>query len=147
MHPNTKDVTGQRFGRTVVLGDSGQRNKRKVLWRCKCDCGAEFLAMGYLLKNGQVKSCGCVAEEARQRQRVRNAKEKYMVFNPKLNKNNTSGHKGVFWDSQRQKWHAKIKIDGRDHNLCFSDDINDCIRARQLAEEELKETLKERSKT
>ena len=36
-----RDLTGQRFGRLVVIGDSGERLGRNIKWLCKCDCGNE----------------------------------------------------------------------------------------------------------
>ncbi len=37
------DLTGQRFGKLVVLEEDGfiigQNGKRRRLWKCKCDCG------------------------------------------------------------------------------------------------------------
>lgn len=53
-----KDITGQRFGSLTVLGDSGERFHRSVLWHCRCDCGNELNVPTTYLKSGQVKSCG-----------------------------------------------------------------------------------------
>jgi hypothetical protein len=58
------DLTGRRFGRLRVLGSSGRRNSQgTVIWRCLCDCGAEHLVNGHLLRNGSVASCGCLRNE------------------------------------------------------------------------------------
>jgi hypothetical protein len=56
------DLTGQRFGRLVVLEDSGERlGVRKVIgWKCVCDCGNEKIINGFSLKTGSTKSCGCL---------------------------------------------------------------------------------------
>lgn len=55
------NLTGQRFGRLVVLADSGKRYKGKsILWRCICSCGNITDVAGYNLKNGNTKSCGCL---------------------------------------------------------------------------------------
>lgn len=36
----THSFIGQRFGKLVVLQDSGKRkSNRGVIWTCKCDCG------------------------------------------------------------------------------------------------------------
>ena len=32
------DLTGQRFGKLVVVKDVGRENSN-VLWECLCDCG------------------------------------------------------------------------------------------------------------
>lgn len=57
-----RDLTGQRFGKLTVLGDSGRRRKAKggVLWRCRCDCGQEKTIRQDALMGGKTTSCGCV---------------------------------------------------------------------------------------
>lgn len=56
------DLTGQRFGRLIVVGQAG-RKYSNVSWLCKCDCGAEIKLVGYSLKRGTTKSCGCLKKE------------------------------------------------------------------------------------
>ena len=34
-----KNLIGQRFGKLVVIEDSGKRYNKNVIWLCKCDCG------------------------------------------------------------------------------------------------------------
>jgi len=64
MSGKPKDITGQRFGRLVVIKDSGKRNaSRSVLWLCKCDCGNETTTNGPNLKRGNTQSCGCFRKE------------------------------------------------------------------------------------
>ena len=59
-----KDMTGRRFGRLVVIGESNRRNKsRGVYWNCKCDCGQNKEIDGSSLRRGVTKSCGCLAKE------------------------------------------------------------------------------------
>ncbi len=57
------DLTGQRFGKLVVEGDSGERKGGCILWRCRCDCGGEILARRHQLVSGNVASCGCVKKQ------------------------------------------------------------------------------------
>ncbi len=58
------DFIGKRFGRLVVEGDSGERRGHSVLWRCRCDCGGETLAVRHELVGGKVADCGCVPRRA-----------------------------------------------------------------------------------
>ena len=51
----TFDLTGQRFGKLVVVEKGGPRH-----WKCQCDCGKETEASGYHLRIGKRKSCGCL---------------------------------------------------------------------------------------
>lgn len=59
-----RDITGNRYGRLVVIKDSGKRNaSRSALWLCKCDCGNEKIANGTDLRRGDTQSCGCLRKE------------------------------------------------------------------------------------
>lgn len=55
-----EDLSGQRFGKLVVLDIVGQTQGRKTLWRCKCDCGTEVVVVKDSLKSGHTRSCGCL---------------------------------------------------------------------------------------
>lgn len=62
------DLTGQRFERLLVLYRDIEYEKKHNLhkgayWRCRCDCGNEYTAFGTSLRNGHVKSCGCLHKE------------------------------------------------------------------------------------
>lgn len=57
------DLTGQRFGKLVVLQEAGRGKKGQVLWKCLCGCGAIKIIIGDNLRNGNTKSCGCLKRE------------------------------------------------------------------------------------
>lgn len=57
--------------------------------------------------------------------------------NRKLNKNNASGHKGVYWNVQCKKWHPQIQIDGKRMHLGLYDNINEAVAVRKAKEVEL----------
>lgn len=57
-----RDMTGQRFGRLVVVAREGSRNRRP-LWRCRCDCGNTHVVAGCYLRAGKSRSCGCLQRE------------------------------------------------------------------------------------
>lgn len=59
---STKDLTGERFGRLVVINQV-PNHKNRVAWRCICDCGKEAIVTGHELKCGDTKSCGCYCKE------------------------------------------------------------------------------------
>jgi hypothetical protein len=52
------NLTGQRFGRLVVLRPSSN-SKQFTRWLCKCDCGKRRVVRTSQLRNGHTKSCGC----------------------------------------------------------------------------------------
>lgn len=57
------DLTGQRFGRFLVVGKESTGRRNAVIWKCKCDCGSVKLVAGTNLKSGHSKSCGCYHRE------------------------------------------------------------------------------------
>jgi len=61
--PKKIDLTGRRFGRLIVLHDTGERKNRCVAWHCKCDCGNEVDVRGDNLTSGNTTSCGCYNRE------------------------------------------------------------------------------------
>ena len=58
-----KDLTGQRFGRLIVIKENGRSNQGGVKWLCKCECGNECNINSTDLISGGTKSCGCLAKE------------------------------------------------------------------------------------
>lgn len=59
-----KDLTGQRFGRLVVVERVQNHGKNmQARWLCVCDCGNETTALSDNLKRGYVTSCGCYRKE------------------------------------------------------------------------------------
>lgn len=44
---------GERYGEVVTIERVSTRR-----WRCRCDCGNEFIAVGSHLRAGVTKSCG-----------------------------------------------------------------------------------------
>ena len=54
-----KDEVNNRYGRLVVKKFIGINNHHAE-WECQCDCGNIIIAKGDLLRNGSVKSCGCL---------------------------------------------------------------------------------------
>ena len=55
-----KDLTGQRFGKLVVIEYAGTDKNHSHMWKCKCDCGQYVVTRGSRLIHGNAKSCGCL---------------------------------------------------------------------------------------
>lgn len=55
-----KDEINKRYGKLTVLKRVGNDNKGCATWLCKCDCGRNCIVLGYRLRNGATKSCGCI---------------------------------------------------------------------------------------
>lgn len=56
------DLTGQRFGRLVVIERAGSK-RGNAAWLCQCDCGKQVIIGGDKLRYGDTHSCGCVRNE------------------------------------------------------------------------------------
>lgn len=54
--------------------------------------------------------------------------------NTGINKNNTSGVKGVFWFPDSKKWVSRIKVFGKLNHLGYFENFNDAVKARWEAE-------------
>lgn len=55
-----RNLVGMTFGRLTVVSKAESNKHGAAMWRCACSCGREHLAMGSLLRRGEVKSCGCL---------------------------------------------------------------------------------------
>lgn len=60
---NYIDITGQKFNKLTVISKIENSFSKKARWLCKCDCGNYAEVSGDNLRNGSVKSCGCLIAE------------------------------------------------------------------------------------
>lgn len=62
--PAKIDLTGQRFGRLLILELTNKRaaSGHKV-WQCQCSCGKIVYVSSNSLRRGRTKSCGCLHKE------------------------------------------------------------------------------------
>lgn len=140
------DLTGQRFGRLKALRDTGEKSlNRSAIWLCECDCGNEVSVSNNSLTMGRIKSCGCLhSETSTNNVRIGHEvlNEKYRKENTdlaqltkKISKNNTSGHKGVYWIKNKKRWAARICFKKKDIYLGSYHNKQDAINARKEAED------------
>lgn len=60
------DLTGQRFGRLVVIERADSHYKSgAAMWKCQCDCGNITIVAGDNLRTGNTRSCGCLYADER----------------------------------------------------------------------------------
>jgi hypothetical protein len=77
---NAKDLTGQRFGRLVVIYFAGRESNGALEWRCRCDCGNETVVRGTRLKSGSTQSCGCLSREVTIERSLRHGKSYTRIY-------------------------------------------------------------------
>lgn len=61
-YPRKKDPRqveiGERYGNVVIEAYLGMNARRTCVYRCRCDCGRTFEALGTNIRLGRKKSCG-----------------------------------------------------------------------------------------
>lgn len=108
---NYIDLTGQRFGRLLVLRRVGSKGKSPT-WYCKCDCGNEKIVSTSGLKSGNTQSCGCLRQEQaieNNKHRTTHGKSKTKLYN-------------VWFDIKRRCYNPKREnykdYGGREIKIC-----------------------------
>ena len=65
-----RELTGCRFGKLLVVQELPKEerpNKKKVYWKCQCDCGGFSIVQTDNLVSGHTTSCGCKRAEVMSR--------------------------------------------------------------------------------
>jgi hypothetical protein len=135
------DLTGQRFGRLVALSREDGR------WLCRCDCGGTTRVVTGHLREGVVRSCGCIAKErarlmtaGRQLGReTRNAMRHQgtiicAIRGDKPCRNSTTGVRGVT-RHHSGRYRAYLTFQQRQINLGLYDTLEEARLARKAGEE------------
>ena len=63
MQGKVSELVGFKFGKLTVIEKTSKRLCGHVVWRCRCDCGNVKDTIGFRLKNGDARSCGCLQSE------------------------------------------------------------------------------------
>ena len=80
-----KDLTGQKFGRLIVEKYLYTNNRKKAVWKCKCDCGKYTEVPTYNLTTGNTQSCGCLHIETT-RKNIKKAIDKQTKYHTEAEK-------------------------------------------------------------
>ena len=56
------EEVGNIYGRLTVISRAENKDNR-AQWLCNCECGNQIVVSGKLLRNGHVKSCGCLKKD------------------------------------------------------------------------------------
>lgn len=140
------DLTGKVFGKLTVIGRSDKRNSRgkrtTPMWECRCECGGITYKATDTLTNPDISMCQRCAELYAAKSARANAG---FVENTQLAKirdmtpsaANTSGYRGIYYDSKFDRWRAEIRFQRKRYYLGTYKNKEDAIKARQRAEEDL----------
>ena len=63
----TLDLTKMRFGKLVALEKTNERKNGRIIWKCKCDCGAIVFCDTHSLQQGNTQSCGCLRSKGEEK--------------------------------------------------------------------------------
>ena len=80
-----QDLTGQRFGRLVVLKRAENSKNGATRWHCQCDCGKTTTPHATSLKMGGSQSCGCLRDESTARRSTKHGLRQHPVYTVWLN--------------------------------------------------------------
>jgi len=108
-------------------------NNKNRIWECLCSCGKTCYYPTDSLVCGDVKSCGHLKEV----EKIKKTKLGTVLNSEKLNKNNTSGVKGVTFNKKAEKWISRIQFSKKVYNLGYYDSLEEAKQIRKLAEEQL----------
>lgn len=97
------DLTGQRFGRLVVLKRVYRNGIRGTFWLCQCDCGKQKAIIASSLRGGFSRSCGCLQKERTPRTHCMTHTRLYNIWgkmldrtrNPRNPRYNDYGGRGI----------------------------------------------------
>ena len=76
-----KDLTGQRFGRLVVISSLPAKSNGKTRWLCHCDCGRETEVTTDHLVRGHTESCGCLRRERLNKANTKHGERHTRLYN------------------------------------------------------------------
>lgn len=140
------DLTGKVFGKLTVLGRSERRNSRGARttpqWECRCECGAITYKATDTLTNPSVSMCAaCAAKYSSSKARAAagftEGTQLSKICDITPGAANTSGYRGVYYESRYDRWRAEIRFKRKRYYLGTYKCKEDAVKARQKAEEEL----------
>ncbi len=136
--PPRYPLQGMTFGYLTVLEPTPNRNRRDLLWRCRCRCGREAEFLTARLISGNARSCGHCSRADQLRYRRRIVEETSIckaLEEDAISAHSASGYTGVY--RKKDKWIAVIVYKKKRYYLGTYDKLEDAAGARALAKERI----------
>lgn len=139
---SSPDLAGTETDAFIIIERVGAPDGIRTRWRCTCKrCGNSCVVEQKHLR--VYKSCGCLADEARAKGRDlitgQAAVDGTMLFaitpDRALNKNSTTGVRGVSFHKEKQKFRAYINLRRKQISIGLYDTLEEAAAARAAAEE------------
>ena len=104
-----RDLSGERFGRLLVIQRNGYNKHHQLYWLCECDCGTTKNVLGMCLSRGETQSCGCLHKEVTAKINLRHGMTRTPIYK--------------IWHSMMQRCydknsHSYHRYGGRGINVC-----------------------------
>lgn len=137
------DLAGKVFGDLTVICLSDKRSPRgertTPLWECRCTCGSTVYQATDSLKSTSFPACGACAgkrnaAKARQKAGFLNGTQLSKIKDMSPAASNTSGFRGVYYDTRSGRYRARLKFKGKNLNFGYYSSFDDAVRARKAAE-------------
>lgn len=135
---HVKDIKGEKFGRLTVLERVENTNDGTARWMCKCDCGNTHVVIGTQLRNGKIKSCGCLNLDNHSTHRLSNTRLYHIYhqmikrcYNPKNPAYKNYGERGIV---VCEEWKNDIKSF---FNWALSNGYNDALTLDRIDNNDL----------
>lgn len=105
-----KDITGQRFGRLIVLEKTDEVRTDGTVWKCQCDCGNIcYVSLG-CLSQGRTQSCGCLNTECRSKRMKEYVETHKGEFSPNYKPELTDEERELKRNTEEySKWRNDVK--------------------------------------
>lgn len=101
------DITGQMFGRYLVLEEDGRDKYSKIMYKCLCACGNVRRVNSNNLRSGNSTSCGCLRNEKVSKINKGKTLSKEIRIKMSMAKQNITNEE--YWDGFTTPEHTKIR--------------------------------------
>lgn len=103
------DLSGKVFNKLTVIKLHKHQTNGKRRWWCKCTCGKKTSVLDYNLKNGAVKSCGCLRHIGHTFTHKMTGTTEYRIWNLMVMRCHNKNHPAYKWYGARgikvcKKW-------------------------------------------
>ena len=125
------DLTGQKFGRLIVIKRVENAKDKQAQWLCQCECGNTVVVKSIYLRTGDTRSCGCFKRERTAETHTKHGLVhtriykiwcdiKYRCFNAHHSHYKDYGGRGIImcdeWNKNFQKFYDWAMSNGYDEN-------------------------------
>ena len=134
-----KDISGMEFGFITAIEPTDKRDRKDIVWRCRCRCGTELELPATRLILNNTLSCGCIQKEfvKRANKYFGGTSLEKSLDDPVISTRSMSGYVGV--TRKRDKWQAYITYKRKHISLGTYEKLEGAIKARARGKEAVME--------